>query len=51
MTKLKNFFTGNTKYTKSEPKLNPQKTININISNYEFIHNDPPTNAGGWINV
>ena len=31
----------------SETKLNPQKTININICNYDFIHNDSPTNAGG----
>ena len=30
-----------------ETKLNPQKTININICNYDFIHNDSPTNAGG----
>ena len=31
----------------SETKLNPQKTINTNICNYDFIHNDSPTNAGG----
>ena len=31
----------------SKTKLNPQKTININICNYDFIHNDSPTNAGG----
>ena len=35
-----------------ETKLNSQKTININISNYDFFHNDSPTNAGGMgVNV
>ena len=29
----------------SETKLNPQKTIYMNICNYDFIHNDSPTNA------
>ena len=29
----------------SETKLNPQKTTNINICNYDFVHNDSTTNA------
>ena len=31
----------------TETKLNPQKTIDINICNYDFIHNNSPTNVGG----
>ena len=51
LDKIEEFFNGMTRFPDaiaiSETKLNLNSSSNNNISHYNFLHNDPPINAGG----
>ena len=34
----------------SETKINSSTCLNLNIPNFDFFHNDSPTNAG-WVGI